>query len=77
MRTIHIDRSSESFCGAKLNFIFSKSNKTHVSKQSEVGDLNSYYSIIQSLKILWQTLRMFVGAGEAWNNLYADIISRR
>ena len=33
VRTIHIEWSSESFWGAKLNFIFSKSNKTQVSEQ--------------------------------------------
>ena len=33
MTTIHIEWSSESFWGAKLTFIFSKSDKTQVSKQ--------------------------------------------
>jgi hypothetical protein len=54
-------------------FTFSKSNeKPQVSELIDAkGNLNPSISIIQSPKI------MFIGSGEAWNNLYAGFISRR
>ena len=58
-------------------FTFSKSNKNQVSKLIDARGFVSmlfHYSITQDNVV---DTPKFTSAGEAWNNLYANIISRR
>jgi hypothetical protein len=57
-------------------FIFFK-RKTQVSELIDAGGFESrlfHYSITQDNVV--DTLK-FIGSGEAWNNLYIDVMSRR
>ena len=67
----------ESFEELSYVYIFQIHMKTRVSKLIDVRGFESmlfYYSITKDNMV---DTPKFTRAGEAWNNLYADIISRR
>ena len=63
--------------GAKLCLYFQNQMKTQVSELLNARGFESmlfYYSITQDNMV---DTSKFISAGEAWNNLYADVILRR
>ena len=75
--TTNLSDLRESFEGQSYIYVFKNQMKTQVSKLSDARGFESmlfHYSITQDNVVDTPKL---TSVGEAWNNLYADVISRR